>query len=321
MTEYQPAIKDIYRDGDDRRIEWEINREIEWVWIWDSTDLYLCKKNHPNVFVTNYNIDTLWSSTYVTTVDDMAIDRNEDAWAHLKTDAASNCEIVKLTTDHTKELEVDSPSDDTFIIQDCTPQGRLYGADSTNIWAVDKSDGSPIWNKSVGSEIIDMAVDEYGNVYIAENSDGSVQKYDSSGGHLWSYTVGGSSYIGYVDVDRNGNVLGVNDGTWFRVLDSGGSELATDDSGSYGRGLVHRGYVYVDNGTKIEKRSPSDLSLIGSYTSDTPIEIMEISFDGRIHCCGTSGSDLVVGDTDMNLILNDRWMDIDVLSVVEYPTL
>ena len=89
------------------------------------------------------------------------------------------------------------------------------------------SEGKLLWNRQIGTvganaDVSNITSDEYGNIYVAGRTAGSlgganaggfdafVRKYDSAGNILWTYQLGTSGYDGPdggITLDGHGNVI------------------------------------------------------------------------------------------------------------------
>lgn len=67
-----------------------------------------------------------------------------------------------------------------------------------------------------------IAVDPSGNVYVANYSDGRIQKFDPSGNFLMLWNIGTEKYLSSLSVDRAGNVYAVYRGKLWKYNGSDG---------------------------------------------------------------------------------------------------
>jgi sugar lactone lactonase YvrE len=62
----------------------------------------------------------------------------------------------------------------------------------------------------------DLTVDDSGNLYVAELSDGRIQKFDPSGQFMFLWNIGADSYISSLAADRFGNIFLAHGGEIWR---------------------------------------------------------------------------------------------------------
>jgi hypothetical protein len=151
-------------------------------------------------------------------------------------------------------------------------------------------DGHRLWTRQVGSAAGDVATgistDHNGNVYIAGQTDGSLDganagqsdaflaKFDPSGTHLWTRQMGSASldYANGISVDGNGNVFvtGITDGSL------GGANAGGDDA------FVAR---YDPDGNRVWVRQ------LGSSADDSANDI-SADGSGHVSVAGHTGGSL-----------------------------
>jgi ribosomal protein L7/L12 len=76
-----------------------------------------------------------------------------------------------------------------------------------------------------------IAADPSGDVFVADYSDGRVQKFDSSGKFLFLWNLGEDSYLNGLSTDRSGNVYVLNRGQIWKYDGSNGKPLGQLASG------------------------------------------------------------------------------------------
>jgi ribosomal protein L7/L12 len=76
-----------------------------------------------------------------------------------------------------------------------------------------------------------IAADPAGNVFVADYSDGRVQKFDASGKFLFLWNLGEDSYLNGLSSDRSGNIYVLNRGQIWKYDGSNGKPLGQLASG------------------------------------------------------------------------------------------
>lgn len=122
-------------------------------------------------------------------------------------------------------------------------------------------------------DIAGVAVDSSGNVYVADQAGGKIQKFNSSGAYvtsLVSFEVGMGDTLNGITVDPSGNVYAIMDGV--KKYNSSGTLLTewTTGVGAYARGGIATGpsneiYTVYSDSNKFYIGSWSSTGGIGSF--------------------------------------------------------
>jgi streptogramin lyase len=187
--------------------------------------------------------------------------------------------------------------------------GNVYLGMSGAVYMETLSDGS--YNQSIIASNVKqpdwIAVDNKGNVYIADNGENQVLKETKAGDHyarsvVFPPAASGAGSLNGLAVDPIGNVYFVSDGNVWKATPAGGSYHATLLlPGTYGRGIAVDGVgdLYVTVGsTQVLQETLSE----GRYTQSTvatahlPIAAgLAVDYSGNLY----------VGDLQGNRVLKE----------------
>jgi ribosomal protein L7/L12/sugar lactone lactonase YvrE/DNA-directed RNA polymerase subunit RPC12/RpoP len=160
-----------------------------------------------------------------------------------------------------------------------------------------------------------IAVDPAGDVFVADYSDGRIQKFDASGKFKFLWNVGDDSYLNGLGADRSGNLYVLNRGQIWKYDGSNGKligQLTNDGERSYDAlaATLDGGVVAAANSEDI-LRFNSDGQVVfsladaGVALSGKPESINDIAVDGvgNIYLIGDDTSTIYKYAPDGQLLL------------------
>jgi hypothetical protein len=211
---------------------------------------------------------------------------------HLTGTSYNGSAPVTIATDATS---ADTAS--TIVARDATG--------SVGVTNVNLSSGINFGTYSVGSNPIVVAVDQSGNVWVANYGSANVTKLSSAGATLGTYSVGTNPYG--VAVDQSGNVWVTNSGSSsVTKLSSAGATLGTYSVGSSPVGVAvdQSGNVWVaNNGSSSVTKLSSAGATLGTYSVGTSPNGVAVDQSGNVWVANNGSANVTKLSSGSNGVL------------------